>query len=57
MNTTLENINEIMIVKRELKNILTAIGADPDDRFDNYSYLFSYMITQMNDKANDINGR
>jgi len=56
MNNTLENINEIMIVKKELKNILTAIGVEPDDKFDNYAYLFSYALSLINDKTNDING-
>lgn len=56
MNNTLENINEIMIVKKELKNILTAVGVEPDDKFDNYAYLFSYALTLMNNKANIING-
>lgn len=57
MNNTLENINEIMIVKRELKNILKAVGAEPDDNFDNYAYLFSYIIAGLNKDADDIENR
>jgi len=56
MNTTLENVNEIMIVKNELNNILDIVGGDNSVKFSYYAYQFSYVLSQMEEKTDEIIG-
>jgi hypothetical protein len=54
--SVLQNINEIITVKNELKNILIALGMDPSDNFEEYPQDFTDAIIMINNKANIILG-
>ena len=54
--SVLQNINEIITVKNELKNILIALGMDPSDNFEEYPQDFTDAIIMINNKTNIILG-
>ena len=54
MNTVLKNINEIIAVKNELKGILTAIGMNPSDNFEEYADNFITALENIQIQSNNI---
>lgn len=54
MNTVLQNINEIIKVKNELKNILLAVGMNPSDNFEEYANEFIQALSQLEEQTNNI---
>lgn len=55
-NTVLENINDIIRVKNELKGILIAVGMNPSDNFETYAQLFRDALDMINNQSNIILG-
>jgi hypothetical protein len=54
MSTILENVNEIIKIKNELKNILIAVGVEVGDDFSTYPDLFRMALIQIQNISEDI---
>lgn len=52
----IENVNGIVKVKQELKNILIILNMNPSDRFDTYAGLFRQKINDIESSSNYILG-
>lgn len=56
MKSVIENVNQIVWIKNELKNILNSIGKSPSDRFDTYESLLREGLEEMKAKTYAILG-
>lgn len=54
--TVIENVNTIMVVKNELKDILKYLNMNPNDVFMNYPGQFSDLLDAMKTISDDIVG-
>lgn len=56
MAKVLENIKDIVWIKNELRQILIAIGVEPNDDFSTYADEFTSAIDIINSKTSQILG-
>lgn len=55
-NTVIENIQEVVWVKNELRNILIAIGMNPSEKFEEYAGNFITALEQIENISQSIVG-
>ncbi len=55
-NTVIENIQEVVWVKNELRNILIAIGMNPSEKFEEYADNFIAALEQIENISQSIVG-
>lgn len=55
-NKVIENIQEVVWVKNELRNILLAVGMNPSDKFEEYAGNFITALEQIENISQAIVG-
>lgn len=56
MKTVIENVNTILTVKQELKDILNVLNQNPTDIFNEYAGQFETLLGQMKTISENILG-